>query len=103
MQQNPRLGVRRLVGDRAAALTPGCVSLWSQIENGYFVHYFAPDSLSTMPKNVIFVIDKSGSMMGRKIKQVGPVGQVGVLKARRHLTPSALVQQANQTCPPSSK
>ncbi|KAB0378313.1 hypothetical protein FD755_009891 [Muntiacus reevesi] len=40
-----------------------------QIENGYFVHYFAPDSLSTIPKNVIFVIDKSGSMMGRKIKQ----------------------------------
>ncbi|KAF4023985.1 hypothetical protein G4228_016019 [Cervus hanglu yarkandensis] len=40
-----------------------------QIENGYFVHYFAPDSLSTIPKNVIFVIDKSGSMMGRKITQ----------------------------------
>ncbi|XP_055270026.1 inter-alpha-trypsin inhibitor heavy chain H4 isoform X2 [Moschus berezovskii] len=40
-----------------------------QIENGYFVHYFAPDSLSTIPKNVIFVIDRSGSMMGRKIKQ----------------------------------
>uniref|UniRef100_A0A8C6DHI6 Inter-alpha-trypsin inhibitor heavy chain 4 n=1 Tax=Moschus moschiferus TaxID=68415 RepID=A0A8C6DHI6_MOSMO len=40
-----------------------------QIENGYFVHYFAPDSLSMIPKNVIFVIDRSGSMMGRKIKQ----------------------------------
>ncbi|XP_045385956.1 inter-alpha-trypsin inhibitor heavy chain H4 isoform X3 [Lemur catta] len=40
-----------------------------QIENGYFVHYFAPEGLSTMPKNVVFVIDKSGSMSGRKIQQ----------------------------------
>ncbi|XP_045048322.2 inter-alpha-trypsin inhibitor heavy chain H4 isoform X2 [Desmodus rotundus] len=40
-----------------------------QIENGYFVHYFAPAGLPTMPKNVIFVIDKSGSMMGRKMQQ----------------------------------
>lgn len=47
------------------------VSLYSQIENGYFVHHFAPEDLPTMPKNVIFVIDKSGSMSGRKIQQVG--------------------------------
>uniref|UniRef100_G1PD69 Inter-alpha-trypsin inhibitor heavy chain 4 n=1 Tax=Myotis lucifugus TaxID=59463 RepID=G1PD69_MYOLU len=40
-----------------------------QIENGYFVHYFAPEGLSTIPKNVIFVIDTSGSMRGRKIQQ----------------------------------
>uniref|UniRef100_A0A8D2DEN7 Inter-alpha-trypsin inhibitor heavy chain 4 n=1 Tax=Sciurus vulgaris TaxID=55149 RepID=A0A8D2DEN7_SCIVU len=40
-----------------------------QIENGYFVHYFAPEGLATMPKNVVFVIDKSGSMSGRKIEQ----------------------------------
>nr|XP_060487246.1 inter-alpha-trypsin inhibitor heavy chain H4 isoform X6 [Panthera onca] len=40
-----------------------------QIENGYFVHYFAPEGLPTIPKNVIFVIDKSGSMLGRKIQQ----------------------------------
>uniref|UniRef100_A0A8C8YSL4 Inter-alpha-trypsin inhibitor heavy chain 4 n=1 Tax=Prolemur simus TaxID=1328070 RepID=A0A8C8YSL4_PROSS len=39
------------------------------IQNGYFVHYFAPEGLSTMPKNVVFVIDKSGSMSGRKIQQ----------------------------------
>ncbi|XP_028334830.1 inter-alpha-trypsin inhibitor heavy chain H4 isoform X2 [Physeter macrocephalus] len=43
----------------------GCI----QIENGYFVHYFAPEHLATIPKNVIFVIDKSGSMRGRKIQQ----------------------------------
>ncbi|MCQ7614219.1 VIT domain-containing protein, partial [Salmonella enterica] len=40
-----------------------------QIENGYFVHYFAPENLPTIPKNVIFVIDDSGSMGGRKIQQ----------------------------------
>ncbi|XP_054550606.1 inter-alpha-trypsin inhibitor heavy chain H4 isoform X2 [Talpa occidentalis] len=40
-----------------------------QIENGYFVHYFAPEGLPTIPKNVIFVIDRSGSMSGRKIQQ----------------------------------
>ncbi|XP_027692858.1 inter-alpha-trypsin inhibitor heavy chain H4-like isoform X2 [Vombatus ursinus] len=40
-----------------------------QIENGYFVHHFAPAELSTLPKNVVFVIDKSGSMSGRKMKQ----------------------------------
>uniref|UniRef100_G1LNJ1 Inter-alpha-trypsin inhibitor heavy chain 4 n=1 Tax=Ailuropoda melanoleuca TaxID=9646 RepID=G1LNJ1_AILME len=40
-----------------------------QIENGYFVHYFAPEGLPTIPKNVIFVIDKSGSMSGRKMQQ----------------------------------
>uniref|UniRef100_M3YZC0 Inter-alpha-trypsin inhibitor heavy chain 4 n=1 Tax=Mustela putorius furo TaxID=9669 RepID=M3YZC0_MUSPF len=40
-----------------------------QIEGGYFVHYFAPEGLPTIPKNVIFVIDKSGSMRGKKIHQ----------------------------------
>ncbi|KAM6169923.1 inter-alpha-trypsin inhibitor heavy chain H4 [Rhynchocyon petersi] len=40
-----------------------------EIENGYFVHYFAPEGLPIMPKNVIFVIDKSGSMRGKKIQQ----------------------------------
>ncbi|XP_045153353.1 inter-alpha-trypsin inhibitor heavy chain H4 [Echinops telfairi] len=40
-----------------------------QVENGYFVHYFAPEGLTAMAKNVVFVIDKSGSMSGRKIQQ----------------------------------
>ncbi|XP_040850553.1 inter-alpha-trypsin inhibitor heavy chain H4 [Ochotona curzoniae] len=40
-----------------------------QIENGYFVHHFAPDGLPALSKNVIFVIDSSGSMLGRKIEQ----------------------------------
>ncbi|XP_069501430.1 inter-alpha-trypsin inhibitor heavy chain H6 [Ambystoma mexicanum] len=40
-----------------------------QIYNGYFVHYFAPRGLPTVQKNVVFVIDVSGSMYGTKIKQ----------------------------------
>ncbi|NXU83285.1 ITIH4 inhibitor, partial [Xiphorhynchus elegans] len=40
-----------------------------QIVNGYFVHYFAPSEMPVFPKNVIFVIDRSGSMSGRKIEQ----------------------------------
>lgn len=41
-----------------------------QIVNGYFVHYFAPCEMPVFPKNIIFVIDQSGSMAGRKIEQV---------------------------------
>nr|XP_015198781.1 PREDICTED: inter-alpha-trypsin inhibitor heavy chain H6-like isoform X1 [Lepisosteus oculatus] len=40
-----------------------------QIYDGYFVHYFAPRGLPVVPKDVIFVIDTSGSMLGTKIKQ----------------------------------
>uniref|UniRef100_A0A8C6V7I0 Inter-alpha-trypsin inhibitor heavy chain H3 n=1 Tax=Naja naja TaxID=35670 RepID=A0A8C6V7I0_NAJNA len=39
------------------------------IMNGYFVHYFAPSEMPVFPKNIIFVIDKSGSMSGNKIRQ----------------------------------
>ncbi|XP_043978381.1 inter-alpha-trypsin inhibitor heavy chain H3-like [Gambusia affinis] len=37
--------------------------------DGYFIHHFAPSSLPRIPKNVVFVIDRSGSMHGRKIIQ----------------------------------
>uniref|UniRef100_A0A8B9D4Y5 Inter-alpha-trypsin inhibitor heavy chain H3 n=1 Tax=Anser cygnoides TaxID=8845 RepID=A0A8B9D4Y5_ANSCY len=40
-----------------------------QIVNGYFVHFFAPTNLPQLPKNIIFVIDISGSMSGREIEQ----------------------------------
>ncbi|XP_041807926.1 inter-alpha-trypsin inhibitor heavy chain H3-like isoform X2 [Chelmon rostratus] len=36
---------------------------------GYFVHHFAPSNLQRIPKNVVFIIDQSGSMHGRKIHQ----------------------------------
>ncbi|KAJ7998984.1 hypothetical protein DPEC_G00210680 [Dallia pectoralis] len=51
--------------DVARAETIGDV----QIVNGYFVHYFAP-ILPRVPKNVMFVIDKSTSMRdGNKMQQ----------------------------------
>ncbi|KAM6927228.1 inter-alpha-trypsin inhibitor heavy chain H3-like [Xenentodon cancila] len=37
--------------------------------DGYFLHHFAPSNLPRIPKNVIFIIDQSGSMFGRKIEQ----------------------------------
>uniref|UniRef100_A0A8C7H947 Inter-alpha-trypsin inhibitor heavy chain H3 n=1 Tax=Oncorhynchus kisutch TaxID=8019 RepID=A0A8C7H947_ONCKI len=37
--------------------------------NGYFVHFFAPPDLPRVPKNVVFVIDRSGSMSGNKMHQ----------------------------------
>ncbi|XP_060060463.1 inter-alpha-trypsin inhibitor heavy chain H3 [Erinaceus europaeus] len=40
-----------------------------QVINGYFVHFFAPQGLPVVPKNVVFVIDISGSMQGRKMQQ----------------------------------
>ncbi|XP_031597781.1 inter-alpha-trypsin inhibitor heavy chain H6 [Oreochromis aureus] len=40
-----------------------------QVFDGYFVHYFAPRGLPVVPKDVIFVIDVSSSMIGNKIKQ----------------------------------
>ncbi|NXT79499.1 ITIH4 inhibitor, partial [Zapornia atra] len=54
-----------------------------QIVNGYFVHYFAPREMPALPKNVIFVIDRSGSMAGRKIEQT----RDALLKVLRDLRP----------------
>ncbi|NWX34343.1 ITIH3 inhibitor, partial [Notiomystis cincta] len=40
-----------------------------QIVNGYFVHFFAPTNLQKLSKNIIFVLDTSGSMQGRELQQ----------------------------------
>ena len=40
-----------------------------QVLNSYFVHYFSPRGLKPLQKNVVFVIDISGSMSGSKIEQ----------------------------------
>lgn len=39
------------------------------VSKGYFVHYFAPSDVPRISKNVVFIIDQSSSMHGRKIKQ----------------------------------
>ncbi|XP_039221970.1 inter-alpha-trypsin inhibitor heavy chain H6 isoform X3 [Crotalus tigris] len=41
-----------------------------QIYNGYFIHYFAPRGMPLVQKDVVFVIDISGSMYGTKLKQI---------------------------------
>ncbi|ESO87139.1 hypothetical protein LOTGIDRAFT_107242 [Lottia gigantea] len=39
------------------------------VEDEYFVHYLTPTGIETMDKNILFVIDVSGSMGGLKIAQ----------------------------------
>ncbi|XP_063634435.1 inter alpha-trypsin inhibitor, heavy chain 4-like isoform X3 [Cydia splendana] len=40
------------------------------VNDGYFVHFFAPESLPPLTKLVVFVLDTSGSMSDRKIVQL---------------------------------
>ncbi|XP_069689624.1 inter-alpha-trypsin inhibitor heavy chain H4-like isoform X3 [Periplaneta americana] len=40
------------------------------VNDGYFVHFFAPTDLKPLRKQVTFVLDISGSMSGRKIEQL---------------------------------
>merc|ERR1711874_346339 len=41
-----------------------------QVIDGYFVHYFVPENLQTLPKHVVYVLDVSGSMTGQKLEQM---------------------------------
>ncbi|XP_074458734.1 inter-alpha-trypsin inhibitor heavy chain H4 isoform X1 [Larus michahellis] len=68
---NPELDETLLNGDFVVRydVKRGAAAGDIQIVNGYFVHYFAPHEMPVFPKNVIFVIDRSGSMAGRKIEQ----------------------------------
>lgn len=40
------------------------------VNDGYFVHFFAPEGLPPLRKLAIFVLDLSGSMEGRKVEQL---------------------------------
>lgn len=37
-----------------------------QVEDGYFVHFFAPESILALRKHVVFVLDYSGSMAAKR-------------------------------------
>uniref|UniRef100_A0A3B3TMF7 Inter-alpha-trypsin inhibitor heavy chain H3 n=1 Tax=Poecilia latipinna TaxID=48699 RepID=A0A3B3TMF7_9TELE len=50
-----------------------------QVVNGYFVHFFSPPDLARVPKNVVFVIDRSISMEGKKMAQTRDA-MVSILK-----------------------
>lgn len=71
------------------------------MHNGYFVHYFSPRGLPVVSKDIIFVIDISGSMIGTKMKQVSQgchlIGYINVIKLNswpvtRHFTCFLLTQ-----------
>lgn len=47
--------------------------------NGYFVHFFAPKGFEALPKDILFIIDTSGSMSGTKINQL-KVAMLKILK-----------------------
>lgn len=40
------------------------------LQDGYFVHFFAPENLPPVPKYTVFVLDTSGSMDGHKLEQM---------------------------------
>lgn len=41
-----------------------------QVDEGYFVHFFAPTDSPRLSKHIVFVLDYSGSMAGRKLEQL---------------------------------
>lgn len=41
-----------------------------QFMDGYFVHFLAPEGVKPMPMDIVFVLDKSGSMGGTKMTQL---------------------------------
>jgi len=41
-----------------------------QVVDGYFVHFFSPSDLPYLAKHVYFILDVSGSMSGKKLKQM---------------------------------
>ena len=46
-----------------------CYLLVFQTGRNFFMHFFAPVSIPTYPKSVLFLVDTSGSMAGTKITQ----------------------------------
>lgn len=40
------------------------------LNDGYFVHFFSAEEKEPLPRQIIFVLDTSGSMSGNKIMQL---------------------------------
>ncbi|BFZ12940.1 hypothetical protein BsWGS_15979 [Bradybaena similaris] len=40
------------------------------VEDGYFMHFFSPTNVKLLPKDIVFVLDVSGSMWGDKLRQM---------------------------------
>ncbi|KAK7490573.1 hypothetical protein BaRGS_00018176, partial [Batillaria attramentaria] len=55
--------------EQLAASSTGISGLFTVV-NGYFVHFFAPAVEEPVPKDVLFILDTSGSMHGEKMEQL---------------------------------
>ncbi|XP_060925183.1 inter-alpha-trypsin inhibitor heavy chain H3-like [Limanda limanda] len=67
-----RCGEQGMNGDLVIVYDVNRNALIGDIErslDGHFVHHFAPSPLTRISKNVVFIIDQSGSMKGTKIQQ----------------------------------
>ena len=51
-------------------IVPTKFNVEPNFQDGYFVHFFAPQNLKSLPKHIVFVLDISGSMEGEKIQQM---------------------------------
>ena len=61
------------------------------MRNGYFVHFISPTEVKSIAKNIMFVIDESGSMSGRRMENTKK--EMGIL----------ILKSMNEIIVPSSK
>lgn len=71
VEEQKKLGVNGVFGDFIVRydLNHGRDAGILQVLDSYFVQYFSPSGLNPLSKNVVLVIDVSGSMSGTKITQ----------------------------------
>merc|ERR1712110_168841 len=88
-----------------------------QVIDGYFVHFFVPENLETLPKHAIFILDVSGSMYGERLQQLKdamfPVlddmkpedffNIITFSTSVNNWSPSALTNEGDQLAIPSTK
>nr|XP_034824155.1 inter-alpha-trypsin inhibitor heavy chain H4-like [Maniola hyperantus] len=76
------------------------------VNDGYFVHFFAPSSLPPLSKHAVFVLDTSGSMGGNKISQLitamnailsdlNPSDHFSIIEFNSHVTVHSLNESDN--------
>ncbi|KAG7265625.1 hypothetical protein CRUP_023126 [Coryphaenoides rupestris] len=75
----PTLQQQRKCHNCTDSAVDGLFTVMYDVSDGHFVQFFAPSDLTPLPKNIVFVIDVSGSMWGVKMKQTfdrlsGPTG-----------------------------
>merc|ERR1712233_261863 len=88
-----------------------------QVIDGYFVHFFVPENLETLPKHAVFILDISGSMYGDKLQQLKdamftvlddmkPEDFFNIITfstSVNNWSPSGITNEGNQTAIPATK